>query len=87
MPRYCTAPIKKEARKSVGPAGSCGSEVMGPYPKQQVGGDYIGKRGPINVTRLFVLNNDIEDLLDFQATIHLRRETTCHRVEPDIGCG
>jgi cellular nucleic acid-binding protein len=39
MARYCTAPKKKEARKSAGPAGSCGSEVMGPYPKRQGGGD------------------------------------------------
>jgi hypothetical protein len=75
MARYCTAPKKKEARKSAGLAGSCGSEVMGPYLKQQGGGDYIGKRGPINVTCLFVLNNDIEDLLRFQATVYLRRDT------------
>jgi hypothetical protein len=43
MARYCTTPKKKEARKSAGPAGSCGSEVMGPYPKRQGGGDYIGR--------------------------------------------
>jgi hypothetical protein len=85
MARYCTAPKKKAARKSAGPAGSCGSKVMGPYPKRQGGGDYIAKRGPINVTRLFVLNNDIKDLLRFQATVHLRRETTTANALADMG--
>jgi hypothetical protein len=76
---------RRKPVKSAGPEGSCGSEAIGPYPKRQGGGDYIEKRGPINVTRLFVLNNDIEDLLRFQATVHLRRETTTANALADMG--
>jgi hypothetical protein len=72
MARYCTSLKKDEAPNSAGRARSCGSEAIGPYSKQQRGGDYIQKRGPINVTYLFVPNNDFEDLLRFPATVHLR---------------
>jgi hypothetical protein len=69
--------------KSTGPVESCAS--IGPYPKRQGGGDYVGKRGPVNITCLYVMNNDIEDLLQFQTTVHLRRETTTANALADMG--
>jgi hypothetical protein len=73
----------RRRRDSAGPVESCCS--IGPYPKRQGGGDYVGKRGPVNITRLYAMNNDIEDLLCFQATVHLCRETTTANALADMG--
>ena len=41
---------------------------------------------PVNITRLYVLNNDTEeDLPRFQPTIHLRRKVTTANALADVG--
>ena len=41
---------------------------------------------PVNITHLYVLNNDTEeDLLRFQPNTHLRRKTTTANALADVG--
>jgi hypothetical protein len=58
------------------------SYISRPY---KAGGDYVGKKDPVNITCLYIMNNDIEDLLRFQATVHLYRETTTANALADMG--